>query len=171
MLRSTEEIPYEHVFVQKFSHNCRVPESCPDTQLSLLRPPHACRSCPTRAGLLSLIRADVISAAFTTELSQGSTSYSREERRGGHYRQAKLTVRLTQWTVRMEFQHSQVEKRKSALSANVLTNDDTNKLPQDSPISSKDACYDSKNAVFPIEPALRSDKRGICCMKIWIHCF
>lgn len=46
--------------------------------------PHACRSCPTRAGLLSRIRADVISATFLTDLSQRSASYKREERHGGH---------------------------------------------------------------------------------------
>lgn len=61
-------------------------------------PGHACRSCPTRAGLLSRIRADAISATFDTDLSQRSVSYKREEvdRKGGepwkrmhNYRQAR----------------------------------------------------------------------------------
>lgn len=35
---------------------------------------HACRSCPTRAALLSRIKADVISATLDTDLSQRSVS-------------------------------------------------------------------------------------------------
>lgn len=42
---------------------------------------HACKSCPTRAGLLSRIRDIVISATLSTDLSQCSLSWERERER------------------------------------------------------------------------------------------